>query len=173
MKPQIDFQIIETYDPRRILVSDFSEWEHLDKEQSSLEVVTPDGNTVVLPFKKFAMNGLNSVNLGIGCADDGSFLDLPDGIYKITLLSCNDKFFKTRHYLQSDIAQGKLDKLFTMVDYDCKNVDKDRRDKLLTLDYLMKTSKAATRKGDLTLAENFFECALETLDSYLRCDNCF
>lgn len=173
MKVQIDFQIIETHDPRRILVTDFSEWEHLDKEQSSLRVTTPKGNTVDLPFKKFAMNGLNSVNLGLGCADDGSFLDLPDGIYEITLLSCNDKFFKKRSYLKTDIAQGKLDKLFTMVDYDCKNVDKDRRDKLLTVDYLMKSASAATRKGKLTVAEDMFECALESIDSYLRCDNCF
>lgn len=173
MKVNIDFQVIETQDPRRILVADTSEWLHLDKEQSSIEVTVPKRNPKMLPFKKFAINGLTSVNLGLGCGKEGEFLDLPDGIYKITVLGCPDKFQKTRYYLQSDIAQSKLDKLFTMVDYDCKNVDKERRDKLLTLDYLLQTAKAATRKGNLPLAEDFFECALDSLDSYLKCDNCF
>ncbi len=173
MKVNIDFQVLETHDPRRILVSDFSEWLHLDKEQSSIEVTVPNRDPVMLPFKKFAINGLNSVNLGLGCGNEGEFLDLPDGIYKITVLGCPDKFQKTRYYLQNDIAQGKLDKLFTMVNYDCNNVDKERREKLLTLDYLMRTAEAASRKGNITLSEDFFECALEQIDSYLRCDNCF
>ena len=173
MKVKIDFQIIETQDSRRILVSDFSEWLHLDKEQSSIEVTVPNKPPVMLPFKKFAINGLNSANLGLGCDAEGNLLDLPDGIYKIRVLGCADQFQKTKYYLKNDIAQGKLDKLFTLVDYDSINVDKDRRDKLLTMDYLMRTAESATRQGNLTLAEEFFTTVVEQINNYLRCDDCF
>lgn len=173
MKVKIDFEILETKSTTRILINDCSEWLHLDKEQSSIEVTLPNKDPVTLPFKKFAINGLNSVNLGLGCTPEGYLLDLPDGIYKIRLLSCNDKFQKTKYYLQNNISQAKLDKLFTLVDYDKVNVDKERRDKLLTLDYLMRTSESATREGKLTLAEEFFESSLEQINNYLRCDDCF
>ena len=173
MKVRIDFQILETQDAKRILVSDFSDWLHLDKEPSSIEVTVPNKEPVVLPFKKHAINGLHSANLGLGCTPEGYLKDLPDGIYKIRVLGCPDRFQQTRYYLQNDIAQSKLDKLFTMVDYDSKNVDKEKRDQLLTIDYLLRTAEAATRQGKLSLAEEFFESALEQINYYLECDNCF
>ena len=115
-KIHIDFQIYDSEDPKQIIVLDTSIWSYIEDKPSIIEILTPgEKDAVVYPYTKNGFNILNSINLGLNCSDcNQNLLDLPDGVYEITIKGSPDSFYKKRCYLRTTIIQSKLDDLLKL-----------------------------------------------------------
>lgn len=106
-KPVINFQMINTNDPKILIVADYSEWLHIENQPAVLSIKLPGSKKYIqFNFVKNKFNAFNSNTLGLTCdigCNDPDYLDLPDGIYDICLegsqiLLENKKIlFKIRH----------------------------------------------------------------------------
>ena len=99
----VDFQIYDSNDPKQIIVLDTSIWSQIENKQSIIEIITPGSTDVItLPYFKNSVNILNSNTLQLNCFECGdNFIDLPDGVYEITVKGSPDKFNKKRFYLKT------------------------------------------------------------------------
>lgn len=117
-KVNLDFQVLINADPKRLFIADSSEWLHLESKPAIIEIVLPGYDTPVINyFDKRKINIFNSLNLGINCPDcltdkNLELIDLPDGIYHITLKGSPDSFQNSRYYLRTNLLDLEVDKLY-------------------------------------------------------------
>ena len=66
-KINIDFQIYDSQDPKVFIVLDTSEWAHIERKPSIIEIILPgESKPVTHYYTKNAVNILNPVNLNLG-----------------------------------------------------------------------------------------------------------
>lgn len=144
-KVTIDFQIYESQDPKQIIVLDTSNWAHLESKTSVIEVITPgEKNPVGYYFSKKNFTILNSNNLGLTCGDCKS-VNLPDGIYEITVKASPDKFNKTRYYFKTTLIQLELDEL--LLEQYWNDASADEISNILKYKDMLRVAEAFVRKG--------------------------
>ena len=176
-KINIDFQVLNSGDPKILLIADFSDWAHVYNEPCVISITMPGAaNSIKYNFVKNNINGFNSNTLGITCSTncgDPDYLDLPDGIYEICLEASPNTFRKLKYYLKLDNTQLELDKQLVRLgfDYDIKN--KAYIEHLQTIDFLLTVASAATRLGEIPKAAGHFDEAVKLLERYKDCKNCF
>lgn len=104
---KLDFQILESSDPKTIIVLDKSIYLDTYPEKPLLEVLLPGySKSILVPFKAFDYNVINSSQLNISCGDN---TNLPDGVYCITLRICpHDSVFLTKIFLKTDLIDYKF-----------------------------------------------------------------
>ncbi len=106
-KINIDFQIVESHDPKILMIADFSEWAHIVNEPCVVSITMPGAaNPIQYNFVKHNINGFNSNTLGITCStgcDDPDYLDLPDNTG-----SDMDEWVTAIHQLQRIIATNQI-----------------------------------------------------------------
>lgn len=173
---RIDFQVIESGDPKFLLVGDFSSWKVIEDLPANLEVIPPGShNTVSNLFQKNKINALNSLNLGLSQHQDceDNYLPLPDGIYELCLRGgANGQRMRKRYYLKKDQFQLDFDKMKLKlgIEYDIR--DKDYRRLLSDIMIYSDAASSATRDGDIKKAKMFFDIATELLKKYKDCKDC-
>lgn len=154
LKINIDFQVIPTFDPKTILVVDTSNWAHITEKPSIIEITLPGESDVITHyFDKNKINILNSNNLYSTChtCEEQPLIDLPDGIYTITVKGSPDKFNLTRQYLKTDVTRLKVDTFISTLNLNCDNISSDLINRIQRINLFLEAAESNTRLG------NFFE----------------
>lgn len=168
----LDFQVINTGDPKVLVVSDTSVWGAIEDKPSIIEIIIPGSVKVrTYNFIKGKSNVFNSSNLLI--TDVGVNSDLNDGIYSITIKGSPDTNCEHRYFLKADKFQLALDKLYMSLGV--YNNDKEvtkQRNEILNIDSLRKTAEAFVRDGKPNEGLSFFKKAYIKLNDLNDCNTC-
>ncbi|MCA9749284.1 MAG: hypothetical protein KC414_09265 [Romboutsia sp.] len=171
----IDFQVLSTKDPRVLTIFDYSTWVHIIDKPSIVEITLPGESTpIVHYFNKKEVNAYYSTNLNINCPNCGEdeLLDLPDGIYEITVKGSPDKFYKTRKYLRTDLTQLDLDKMYINLNLLCEDKDEDLANKLTDIDLLLRAAESNVRYDNICKAQELLFKAQELIEKAKGCSGC-
>lgn len=172
----IDFEVYNSYNPQTLIVGDHSYWKNAENLPAYLLVTPPGSKTPISNvFKKHRLNIFQSVNLGLSClteCEEQKYEDLNDGIWTFVLKSGYEGFEKTRYYLKLDRIRLKLDEVYIKAGLEYNKEDKQLRNDLSDIEFLLRTSSAHTRNGDWVKASRDFEEAKSILKKYQECKNC-
>lgn len=173
---KIDFDVIQST-VTSLWVGDNSDWIHSETLPASIEITLPGSKkALVFSFKKKSINSFNSHNLGITClqgnCQDEAYGDLPDGIYTIQLKSGFTGFDKIKYYLKTDRTELELAKLVVKHGFEYSKQDKNFRDTVYNIDWLIKVAKSHAKLGDFVKADIFFTEAKTLLRAFANCKDC-
>lgn len=173
-KINIKFDILNNNNPKNIVVFDTSEWAHIENKPSIIEITLPGNSDFVTHyFTKHGINYFNSENLGLHCNGcESEELELPDGVYTITVKGSPDNFQSTLNYLKTDRARFKLDSLFLKINFCNKDVDSDLVKQIHKIDLYIKSAEAHTRYGNICDAQELFFKAQQDIEKLQNCKNC-
>ena len=154
----IDFYILETGSPMTLSVYDNSDWIYAENLPAYLVIKVPGSKKdKTYSFKKNAINTLNSHNLGLSClkgdCTEEEYVELPDGIYTITLKSGYEGIEETKYYLKTDKTELNFAEKIKAKGTDFK--DKTFVDDMLKIQWLITVAKAHTKLGDWEKADRF------------------
>lgn len=172
----VNFTIIPDYDPTTLIVGDLSQWKGAENLPATICIIPPGStksiNTI---FQKHRLNIFNSVNLGLQCVkecEEQVYTDLPDGIWTITIKSGYEGIEKTLYYLKTDRFQLELDKVYVRAGLDFDMNQKQFREDLQDIHFLVNSAHAQVRVGDYAKANRDFTEAQMLLKKYMECKNC-
>lgn len=171
----VDFVVVPSGDPKYILVVDTSEWAHIINKTSIIEITMPGKKTYATQyFDKGKVNIFNSQNLGYTCSDSKSnLIDLPDGIYKITVKGSPDSFNRTRYYLRTELTELELGKLFINNGLKYSEIDKEFFEELyFGAELNLKAAKIFVAEGDIQRANYHLNEAQTIIEKYKDCKDC-
>lgn len=176
MSINIDFQIYDSKDPKYIIVLDTSNWAHIKDKPSIIEVIPPGFTEPwVEYFNKNEVNYISSSTTGLSCFDCGdNLIDLPDGIYEITVKGSPEKFQCSRYYLKTTKIENELDDRLLEAYSECKSCSENNDDieKVLRYKNLIEVANAAVRKGDKCTAQGVLDNVQKYLSSFKKCRKC-
>lgn len=169
----IDFSVLETGNPKKLSIFDTSDWIYSENLPAYLLIKMPGSKKEkTYSFKKYAINTLNSHNLGLSClkgdCTEEQYVALPDGIYTITLKSGYENIDKTRYYLKTDTFDIEYAKV--IITYGMDNFDEDFIEYMTEVKFWENKAKAHTVLGDFVKAQRFFEESKKMLSKYLECN---
>lgn len=172
LNPVIDFQILETKDPKVLMVADNSNWGAIENEPSIIEITPPNKETfVTYYFGKHKVNSFNSSLLNL--SESGELCDLPDGIYRITVKgSPSTKYCVHKDYLKTDKLTIDLYSLMASLGDHCDEISLDKREELVEQFLILKTAEAKALTGEPYKAGKLLECVRDYLDDVLACEEC-
>lgn len=172
----IDFQVVDSGDPKYLLIVDSTEWAHIEDKPAIIEVTMPGKKSyVTLPYDKRKVNVFNSQNLGYTCYATcvSDLIDLPDGIYKIKVKGSPDSYNRERYYLKTDITELEFAKVFTEDGIERNQVDMDFINSIYKdVELNLRAAKAYTRLDDIQSANWHFVEAQTLLENYRDCEEC-
>lgn len=172
----IDFEVIPTNNPKRLWITDCSDWSVAENKASIISITPPGSNTAINnTFVKHNLNVFHSVNLLLSClaeCKEQIYQDLPDGIYTIKLSSAFTNIDKTRYFLKTDLTQLRLDEVYIKAGLEYDKSSKSFREDLQDIEFLLRTASAHTRNSDVFKANRDFSLAQELLSKYISCKNC-
>ena len=174
-KIDVKFQVLNNNDTKNLAVFDLSEWAHIDSEPAIIEIVLPGfSDPVVHYFGKHSINYFNSHSLGLSCGECGNEeeVDIPDGVYEITVKGSPDKFRYHLSHLKTDSTRLELDALFMKLNF-CKNeVDQDLLKRIQKIDLYIKAAEANIRYDNICEAQELFFKAQDDIKKLANCKNC-
>lgn len=170
----IDFHVFSLYDPKILTVVDNSNWLHIESEPAIIEITLPgSANPLTYTYLKNSVNSFNSHTLQLTCVsgncDDQAYIDLPDGIYTITVTGSPDTFTTTKYHLKDDRFQMKMDELLVNIGFDYHIEKAAERQKVAEADFLRRIAYAHIRREDVGSAKKFFDLATDVLDKLVEC----
>lgn len=172
----IDFQVYDSNDPKYIIVLDTSIWMHLERKPAVIEIITPgEVKKVAYEYTKNGVNILNSINLGLNCNGcKQEFIDLPDGVYEITVKGSPDKFYKKRYYLKTTTIQSRLDDIILKYYSDCDTCDENAEEisRILRYQDLISVAEAFIRKGYKCEAQDIIFKIQKFINKHKDCRRC-
>ena len=172
----VDFEVYNSYNPQTLIVGDHSYWKNAENLPAYLLVTPPGSKTPISNiFKKHRLNIFQSVNLGLSClteCEEQKYEDLNDGIWTFVLKSGYEGFEKTRYYLKTDRIRLQLDQVYIKAGLEYSKEDKQLRNDLSDIEFLLRTAEARTRDGDWYKASRDFEEAKTILKRYQKCKDC-
>ena len=172
---KINFKVLDNRDTKNLVVFDLSEWATIVNKPSIIEIIVPGfSDPVTHYFGKGRLNYFNSHILGLSCGDCGDVeeVDLPDGVYDITVKGSPDTFNYHLSYLKTDKTRLELDALFMKLNF-CKNeVDQDILKRIQKIDLYIKAAEANIRYDNICEAQELFFKAQEDIKRLANCKNC-
>ena len=175
-KINLDFQVIDSDDPKTLLVADFSAWKIIKQLPSYIEITLPGSKKpIIRSFNKEKINGFNSLSLGLSNHIDceKNTHDLPDGIYSICIRGGKEgQETSHRYYLKKDRFQNELDKAWLKIGLEYSVFDEEIRNALFIIEGLIRAATAATREGQIPKAKDSFKLAQSRIEAYKECKNC-
>jgi len=166
--------VLPTYDVTTMNVADASKYP-TDPPQVTdpFLLVTPPGfPPITLPFKVGGNNFLDTSNLGI--TDDGSILELPDGIYHMSYsIFPSYQNHSDISIMRVDKLQEKFDEVFMGLDMmECDGAIKNQaKVELNTIYLLIEGAKAAANACAYIEAQELYNKASSMLDKMMH-KNC-
>lgn len=175
-KVEVDFGVFPDYDPKYLMVADKSQWFKAQTLPSVIEVIPP-GSTkpITNTFQKDRINAFTSVNLGLSClktCGEQTLQDLQDGIWTITVKSGYEGIEKQRYFLKTDLLRRDIDEAYAKHSLEYDMFDKEYRENLSDMEFLLSASQAHIRRGDIVRASRDYNQAVEISKKYLDCKNC-
>lgn len=173
----LDFQVLENQNPRILMCADNSEWLYAETKASYIAIRLPGSiKDLTFTWKKNAINTFNSHNLGLSClkgdCTEEHYVDLPDGVYTIKLISGIEDIDKTKYYLKTDRTELELSKLIVKHGFEFSESDNNFRDKVFEIKWLLMVAKSNAKLGDFVKAHRFFQEAVEMFRRFMDCNNC-
>lgn len=164
-----DFQVIESGDPRILMIADTSDWVYAESKNSFFSVKLPGSiKEITYSFKKHSINSLNSHNLGISClkgdCTEEEYVELPDGIYTIKIISGYVGIDKERYYLKTDKIELELAKSITLIGFDFTDESFKKSKPFQKIRWLINVAKSWTKLGDFVKADRFFQEAVRVFN---------
>jgi len=172
----IDFDVMSTR-PSNLVVADSSDWKYSINLPSYLLVKIPGSKKFkTFPFKKNALNRLNSHLLGLSCFKDDCgdevFISIPDGIYTICVKSGYEGIENTKFYLKTDLFKQEFAKVMVKYDLEYKDEGKIFLEEMMFIKGIVSVAEAHAHQGDFVKAQRFFEQAKKLLNKRVECNNC-
>lgn len=172
----INFQLIDTKDPKYITIADYSTWGMIENKPTIVEIILPGYTKPVTQyFKQYQLNAFNSLNLGINCVDScGNYekQDLPDGIYEITIKGSPDTYNLTRKVLRTTLLELELDKVYVEAVSEGFNINKDLMNKLDKVEFLLSSAKSNVVYDNSCRAQELYNEAKSILEESKSCRTC-
>lgn len=157
----IDFEVLETNNPKKILIGDSSVWEHAKDIEAYFYITLPGSSKKIEKvFNKNSIMTFNSKNLD-ECQEEcceKEYKDLPDGVYKFKLQSGFEDIFKEKYYLKTDNLQKEIGRKL-IKNYD-KN-DESFKEAMFNVWYLIEVSKSYMVEGDIPNTNKYYNEALK------------
>lgn len=171
-KIKVDFQVINTDDPKVLVIADTSEWGVIKDTPTIIEVTTPGSrNPITNYYDQGEFNILNSATLGINCGAKckEDLVDLPDGVYKIKVIGSPEKYNKERYYFRNEKLKLRLAEVYIKLGRDIKQGNKQEAEMLWIAELLIKASESATKLGYIGEASDFYMQASKIVKNSLNC----
>ena len=161
----VDFQVFETGNPRILSVADYSDWVYAENKPSYISIKLPGSTKYkTVSFKKHAVNNFNSHVLGLSCLKGDctkeTYVNLPDGIYTIKVLSGYEDIEKERYYLKTDVIDLEIAKALTQIGFDFTNETAKKIKPYQKIDQFLTVAKSWTKEGDFVKADRYFQEAV-------------
>ncbi len=172
----IDFQVFDNENPKVLIVDDSSLWKHIEDNPSIIEITLPgESEPRVITFGKNRRNIFTSVILGISCFEDceeNDYVDLPDGVYTITVKGSPDSFNKTRKFLKTSLLELELKQLFVTQGLECKDVSKSFLELKQEVDLYLKGAKSNITFNNSQKAFDLYNRACDAMQKLKDCKPC-
>ena len=170
-KIRLDFHV-ETYnDPKILSIIDTSTWGPIENKPSIIEITIPGSNEIrVYTHLKNQSAVFNSSSLLI--TEAGTYKDLSDGIYKITIKGSPDSNCAHRDYLKTDKIRLELAKMYLSLGTKLTGQNREDKKLLLDIDSLLTSAESAASVGELNDAISFYNKAKEKTDNFKDCQTC-
>lgn len=167
---EIDFQILETRNPKLLMIGDTSNWSYAEELPSYIAITMPGSDTPLnLEFVKGIVKTYNSSNLALTCQScDDELANLPDGVYTITVKSGYEDIERTKYYLKTDTIRIELAKEIVKNGFEYSPSDKKFRENIYDIKWLLDVAQSHAILGDFCKAQNYYEMA----NAKLCCKNC-
>lgn len=171
-KVNLELAVLDTKDPRFLSIMDLSDWSYLSEKIAIVEIILPGYvEPVVYEWDKGQVNVFNSYNLLQNCTDPSALLNLPDGIYQITIKGSPDTYNYTISYLKTDLVQIDLDNILIASDLNC--MDMDVVEQMQTLEFLIKSAEANVRHDNVRKADDIMTTVYSMIEKMKRnCNGC-
>lgn len=161
--------------PSYLYVTDLSDWEYSKELTSYIQILTPGAkNPKSYTFKKYKTNVFNSHNLGLSCftndCKEEEYIDLPDGLYTIKVLSGYEDIDITKYYLKTDRFEVEYQKV--LIKYGTDNLDINFINYMTKIKYILEVSKAHAMDGNFVESNRYFQESKKLLKKYLECKDC-
>lgn len=170
----IDFQVFETGNPKILSVADTSTWLYAENKPSYISIKLPGSKKEkTLSFKKYAVNKLNSHVLGVSClkgdCTEEVYVNLPDGIYTIKVLSGYEDIEKERYYLKTDVIDLEIAKALTLIGFDYNESTSKQIEPFEKINNFLMVAKSWTKLGDFVKANRYFQEAVNLFNKQKCC----
>ena len=171
---KLQFEILNTFNPKTLLVADQSEWGILGNRASIIEIKRPGSEDIYTYYLgKNQLNVFNSKTLGINPgkpADD--MVDLPDGIYDITIKGSPSSYSANRKYLKTDSMRLNIDKVWARAGVLCDDEDDDVIEKIKEIEFVLTVAESSMRLGNFDTVQQLMDKAKHLLDVINDCKYC-
>lgn len=172
----IDFAILETNDPKKLVLVDQSNY--LDAAEKPMLFITPPGFTghLEVPYKPNTLIVLNSDKIGLTEACNYDYLaDLPDGVWQITMAVCPYKeLFAKKCYLKTTQLEAQYRDLLLKLDAGSPCMeDKKLKEQIIDTDILIQSAKAEIAFCNIEKATAKYKTALskiQNINKNLKCN---
>ena len=175
-KINLNFSVLNDNDPKSIILADLSDWKILEDKPAVIRIVLPGGSKeIVHTWIKHKLNILNSINLGISClreCAEQTYEDLPDGIYQFILEGSPTNYNKKRYYLKDDSLRIEISKIYIKADIEYSLKDKDLRNSLEDIEFMLKVAESHTIQGNFVKADKAFCEAQKLMRKHQDYKNC-
>lgn len=176
-KPNLNYSILSDNDLYQIMLIDLSDWKILESAPAVLKIVMPGSkNEIIQTWAKNRVNIINSSNIGIicpdECTDNPKQVELPDGIYQFILEGSPTSYNKKRYYFRYNNLQLQLDKIYIKANIEYTISDKELREDLMNIHFMLEAAEAHTRNGDFVRADKCFCEAVKLVERRSECKNC-
>lgn len=175
-KIELKFQVIDTQDPKLIMIVDNSKWRIIEELPAYIEVTVPGSSKpITLPFEKNSLQTYTSATLGMTCVQDCEIelINLPDGVYEFCLKGGKNGERKAyKFFLKKDNIQEKLDKAWMKTGVEFNEDNEYRIRKLSYIKGLLDIASAFAREGNIGKAKEVFQLSSYKLSSYIECEDC-
>lgn len=150
----LDFEIIRTDDPTKLIIADLSDWTGLTGAEADILCPECDTPETVL-INKNLVNTFTMADLAV--TNDR----LADGIYEITFRDSAGTTTKTRTYLRTAYLRLLRDKLFLSLGLNDSS-------KLSIVDLYIDAAYANLREGDISKTKYYYNAAKSKIEK-LQC----
>lgn len=172
----IDFDFLKTKDCKTLKIIDQSNWSIYASETAYIQIKTPGATKCIsLVFQKEKINIYESNNLGLTDVRNYSSLGvIPDGIYEVTVLRCeNDSKAVTKYFLQDCLIKCQLAKKLMSIDLGCEPCRKDLLKEIQDITLFLDAAQAQVDNCNVNKAMEYYRRATTILDRISDSDsNC-
>lgn len=173
----IDFIIdsLKSRDPRFLVVFDLSVWGALQGRPTKIGIVRPGATQPVEHYFDQGSNFvINSYMLDLSCigCDGVEYLELPDGLYEITITSTPTSYTKTKKYFKTDQLEFEIDELILKYASDCDTGINSIKDKVTDFKLMLRGVDAYVKVDNICKAQELYNQVEKEVNRLSKCKSC-
>lgn len=170
----LDFEVIGSYNPKTLRVADQSEWGILADRPAIIEIKRPGSEEIYTYYLgKNQLNVFNSKTLGVNPGTPANdFVDIPDGIYDITIKGSPSSYSANRKYLKTDSMRLNIDKVWARAGVLCEDEDDEIIEKIKEVEFVLTVAESSMRLGNFDTVQQLMDKAQHLIDVINDCKYC-